>query len=165
LNKKEQEMTQTIRLLAATMLLVAASQTALAEGVHMAVFTRQGSYADVREAVEMAITGRGFVINNVSHIGEMLERTGKDLGSGKQVYLKAEALEFCSASVSRKMMEVDPDNIVFCPYIIAIYVLPQKPNEVRISYRRTQMVGSPASQQALTGVNELLSEIIKEAVQ
>jgi uncharacterized protein (DUF302 family) len=158
-------MTKTLRLLAATMLLAAASQTALAEGMHMTVFTRQGSYADVREAVEMAITGRGFVINNVSHIGEMLDRTGKDLGSGKQVYLKAEALEFCSASVSRKMMEVDPDNIVFCPYIIAIYVLPQKPNEVRVSYRKTQMVGSPASRQALTEVNELLSEIIQEAVQ
>lgn len=158
-------MLHTIRLLAAIMLLAGASQTALADGSHMAVFTRQGSFADVREGVEMAITGRGFVINNVSHIGEMLERTGKDLGGGKQVYLKAEALEFCSATVSRKMMEVDPDNIIFCPYIIAIYVLPEKPNEVRVSYRKTQMVGSPASQKALTQVNELLSEIIKEAVQ
>lgn len=158
-------MLHTIRLLAATMLLAGASQTALADGSHMAVFTRQGSFADVREGVEMAITGRGFVINNVSHIGEMLERTGKDLGGGKQVYLKAEALEFCSATVSRKMMEVDPDNIIFCPYIIAIYVVPEKPNEVRVSYRKTQMVGSPASQKALTEVNELLSEIIKEAVQ
>jgi uncharacterized protein (DUF302 family) len=158
-------MFRTIRVLAVIMLFVGMSPLALAEGGHMAVFTRQGSYADVREGVEMAITGRGFVINNVSHIGEMLERTGKDLGGGKQVYLKAEALEFCSASVSRKMMEADPDNIVFCPYIIAIYVVPEKPNEVRVSYRKTQMVGSPASRQALTGVNELLSEIIKEAVQ
>lgn len=158
-------MLQKMRLLAAGVLLVGASQTALAEGGHMAVFTKQGSFADIRESVEMAITGRGFVINNVSHIGEMLERTGKDLGGGKQVYLKAEALEFCSATVSRKMMEVDPDNIVFCPYIIAIYVLPQKPDEVRVAYRKTQMVGTPASKKALTEVNELLSEIIKEAVQ
>ena len=158
-------MLQKMKLLAAAMLLAGVSQTALADGSHMAVFTKQGSFADVREAVEMAITGRGFVINNVSHIGEMLERTGKDLGGGKQVYLKAEALEFCSATVSRKMMEVDPDNIVFCPYIIAIYVVPEKPNEVRVAYRKTQMVGTPASQKALTEVNELLGEIVKEAVQ
>ena len=158
-------MFKTIRVLAATMLFVGLSQPALAEGAHMAVFTKQGSFAEVREAVEMAITGRGFVINNVSHIGNMLERTGKDLGGGKKVFLDAEALEFCSATVSRQMMESDPDNIVFCPYIIAIYVLPEKPNEVRVAFRKTQMVGSPASRKSLTAVNELLTEIIKEAMQ
>lgn len=158
-------MFRTISVLAATMLLVGMSQLALADGAHMSVSIKQGSFADVRDAVEMAITGRGFVINNVSHVGEMLERTGKDLGGGKQVFLNAESLEFCSATVSRKMMEADPDNIVFCPYIISIYVLPQKPNEVRVAYRKTQLVGTPASRKSLKAVNDLLSEIIKEAVQ
>jgi len=158
-------MFRTIRILSATMLLVGLSQLALAEGAHMAVFTKQGSFADVRESVEMAITGRGFVINNVSHVGDMLERTGKDLGGGKQVFIKAESLEFCSATVSRKMMEADPDNIVFCPYIISIYVLPEKPNEVRVAYRKTQMAGSSSSRKALKAVNDLLTEIIKEAMQ
>jgi uncharacterized protein (DUF302 family) len=141
------------------------SQTAMADGAHMAVFTKQGSYADVREAVEQAITGRGFVINNVSHVGDMLARTGKDLGGTKQVFLHAEAFEFCSATVSRRMMETDPDNIVFCPYIIAIYVVPQKPKEVRVAFRKTQMVGSKASQESLKAVNDLLTEIIREAVE
>ena len=158
-------MSQSIGVIAATMLLSGLSQLAFADGDHMSVFTRKASFEEVREAVETALTGRGFVINNVSHIGEMLERTGKDLGSSKQVYLKAESLEFCSASVSRKMMEADPDNIVFCPYIIAVYVLPAQPNEVRVSYRKAQLVGSPASQKALKAVNELLSEIISEAIQ
>lgn len=155
----------TIRVLAATLLFLGLSQLALAEGAHMEVFTKQGSFADVRESVEMAITGRGFVINNVSHVGDMLERTGKDLGGGKLVFLNAESLEFCSATVSRKMMEADPDNIVFCPYIISIYVLPGKPDEVRVAYRKTQMAGSRASRKALKSVNVLLSEIIKEAMQ
>lgn len=140
-------------------------QLAWGAGAHMAAFSRQGSFADAREAVEMAITGRGFVINNVSHIGDMLERTGKDLGGGKKVFLQAEALEFCSATLSRQMMEADPDNIVFCPYIISIYVLPEKPNEARISYRKAQVTGSPASRQALKKVNELLEDIAKEALQ
>lgn len=132
---------------------------------HMVVSTKAGKFEDVRDDVEMAITNRGLVINNVSHVGEMLQRTGKDLGDAKQVFLKAEALEFCSAVVSRRMMEANPDNIVFCPYVISIYVLPEKPNEVRIAYRKPQIVGSPASQAALKAVDELLSGIVHEAMQ
>lgn len=158
-------MFRTIGVMAAAVLFAGLSQPLLADDAHMTVFTKQGSFADTKELVEMAITGRGFVINNVSHVGDMLERTGKDLGGGKRVFLNAESLEFCSATVSRKMMEADPDNIVFCPYIISIYVLPEKPKEVRVAYRKTQMVGSPASRQALKEVNELLTEIIKEAIQ
>jgi uncharacterized protein (DUF302 family) len=132
---------------------------------YMAVFTKTGKFEDVRDDVEMAITGRGLVVNNVSHVGEMLDRTGKDLGDDRQIFLKAEALEFCSAVVSRKMMEAAPDNIIFCPYIISIYVLPGKPNEVRIAYRKPQIVGSSASQAALKAVDELLAGIVKDALQ
>lgn len=153
------------RIIVVFAILMGASSLVLADGAHMSVAIKQGSFADVRDAVDMAITGRGFVINNISHVGDMLERTGKDLGSGKKVFLHAESLEFCSATVSRNMMEADPDNIVFCPYIISIYVLPEKPNEVRVSYRKTQLVGSAASQKSLKAVNDLLAEIIKEALQ
>lgn len=150
---------------AAVCVFLAATAQAYADGPHMAVFTKQGQFDDVKDAVEMAITGRGLVINNTAHIGEMLERTGQSLGATKQVYVKAQAMEFCSATASRKMMEADPDNIVFCPYVIAVYVLPEKPKEVRVAYRKPQLVGSPASQQALQEVDELLSGIIKEALQ
>jgi uncharacterized protein (DUF302 family) len=131
----------------------------------MAVYAKKGKFEDVRDDLEMAITGRGLVINNVSHIGDMLERTGKDLGDARQIFLKAEALEFCSAEISRKMMEADPDNIVFCPYVIAIYVVPERPDEVRIAFRKPQPVGSPASQASLRKVDDLLSGIVKEALQ
>lgn len=154
-----------IKLFAASMMFVGVSHLALAEGPHMSMSIKQGSFEDAREAVEMAITGRGFVINNVSHVGEMLERTGKDLGNARRIFNKAEALEFCSATLSRKMMEADPDNIVFCPYIISIYVLPEKPNEVRLAYRKMQIVGTPAAQKSLMAVNDLLADIIKEAVE
>lgn len=154
-----------IRLFVVVSLFGSMSQIALAGGEHMSVFTKKGTYAEAREAVEMAITGRGFVINNVSHIGNMLARTGKDIGSGKTVFLEAEALEFCSATVSRNMMEADADNIVFCPYIISIYVLPEKPGEVRIAFRKAQLVGSAVSKKSLRAVNELLTEIIQEAVE
>jgi uncharacterized protein (DUF302 family) len=159
---KEQNMIRSALL--ATLLFAGAVHGALAAGDHMASFTKTGSFDDVKDAVEMAITDRGMVVNNVSHVGEMLERTGKDLGNSRQIYLKAEALEFCSAVVSRNMMEADPDNIVYCPYVISVFVVPEKPNEVRVAYRKPQITGSPASQQALKAVDELLSGIIKDAL-
>jgi len=130
----------------------------------MKVYETDGSFDDVRAFTELAITGRGMVINNVSHIGNMLKRTGKDIGADKQVYAKAEALEFCSATVSRHMMEADPRNIVFCPYIIAIYTLPNKPGKVFVAYRRPPALGTPASRKALSDVEQLLDGIVKEAI-
>lgn len=158
-------MYKSIRLFAGVFLFAAVCQPAFAAGDHMSEVVKQGTFEEVREAVEAALTGRGYVINNVSHIGEMLDRTGKDLGGKKKIYLKAEALEFCSATVSRTMMEADADNIVFCPYIISVYVLPLKPGEVRVAFRKAQLVGSPASVKALADVNRLLTEIIQEAIQ
>ena len=150
--------------LMATLLFAGLVHGALAAGDYMVVSTKTGSFNDVRDDVEMAITDRGMVVNNVSHVGDMLARTGMDLGDSKQVFIKAEALEFCSAVVSRKMMEADPDNIVFCPYVISVYVVPGKPNEVRIAYRRPQITGSTASKQALKAVDDLLSGIVKDAL-
>jgi uncharacterized protein (DUF302 family) len=151
--------------LLAILIFVWSTQLVLADGSHMTLATKKATFAEVKEAIEMSITGRGLVINNVSHIGDMLARTGKDLGGAKLVYLQGEALEFCSATVSRNMMMADPDNIIFCPYIIAIYVVPEHPEVVRVAYRKTQLVGSPESQKSLTAVNNLLSEIIAEALQ
>jgi uncharacterized protein (DUF302 family) len=132
---------------------------------YMKLHTVDGVFEDVRMDIEMAITDRGMVINNVSHIGNMLARTGKDLGAGKQIFQKAEALEFCSSTVSRRMMETDPHNIVFCPYIIAIYTLPAESNKVYVAYRRPLPVGSAESRQSLVAVEKLLDEIIAEATQ
>jgi uncharacterized protein (DUF302 family) len=150
--------------LATVLLFAGPVHGALAAGDYMTVFTKTGSFDEVREAVEMAITERGMVVNNVSHVGEMLERTGKDLGETRKIFLKADVLEFCSAVVSRKMMEPDPDNIVFCPYTISVYVVPEKPDEVRVAYRKPQLVGSPDSQKALKAVDDLLSSIVKDAL-
>ena len=151
--------------LVASLLFAGWFHAALAAGDSMVVLSKTGNFSDVRDDVEMAITNRGLVVNNVSHVGDMLARTGKDLGDSKQVFLKAEALEFCSAVVSRKMMEADPDNIVFCPYVISVYVVPGKPKEVRVAYRKPQIVGSPVSQKALKAVDDLLSGIVKDAMQ
>lgn len=130
---------------------------------YMKLYTIEGKFEDVRMDIEMAIVDRGMVINNVSHIGNMLARTGEDIGADKQIFQKAEALEFCSATVSRRMMETDPHNIIFCPYIIAIYTLPAETNKVYVAFRRPLPVGSAESKQSLLAVEKLLEDIIADA--
>jgi uncharacterized protein (DUF302 family) len=115
-----------------------------------------GSFADTREAIVMAIENRGLVINYTSHIADMLQRTGADIGASRKIYDQAEIIEFCSATLSRRMMEADPHHIVLCPFAISIYSLPGDPGGTWVSYRKPQ--GSAA---AIVG--PLLAEIAGEA--
>ena len=48
-----------------------------AEPDHLKLYHKQGNYEDVKQDIEIAITNRGLVIDHTSHIGAMLERTGK----------------------------------------------------------------------------------------
>ncbi len=79
-----------------------------------------GSFDDATFAVESAIVGQGLVIDYVSHVGEMLNRTGADVGSDVQIFKAADIFLFCSAVVSREVMEADPMNIAHCPYGIFV---------------------------------------------
>ncbi len=124
----------------------------------------QGSFDDVKERLVTAIENRGLVLNYTARIGAMLERTGKDIGNSRQVYANAETLEFCSAGVSRSTMEADPRNIVFCPYAIAIYVLPNEPGTVYLAYRKPLVGGSVRSMKALREVGRLLDTIVADTL-
>ena len=124
----------------------------------------QGSFDDVKERVIREIENRGLVINYTAHVGTMLERTGKDIGRDRHLYSQAEVLEFCSAGISRSTMEADPRNIVYCPYTIAIYVLPNEPSRVYVSYRRPLATGSAQSMKALREVGKLLDTLVADAL-
>jgi uncharacterized protein (DUF302 family) len=123
-----------------------------------------GNFDEVKERVVTAIENRGLVINYTAHVGAMLDRTGKDIGRDRPVYLKADVIEFCSAAVSRATMEADSRNIVFCPYTIALYVLPREPGKVYVLYRKPPATGSAPSMKALREVGKLLDEIVRDAL-
>lgn len=91
-----------------------------------------GSFEDATFAVENAIVGQGLVIDYVSHTGDMLNRTGADVGSSARIFDAADIFLFCSAVLSRKMMEADPMNISQCPY--GLFVADQG-GEVVVGYR------------------------------
>lgn len=116
------------------------------------------SFVDTREAIALAIENRGLVINFTSHIADMLDRTGADIGAAKRIFEQAEIIEFCSAGLSRKMMEADPHNIVLCPFAISVYTLPGDPGGTWVAYRKPQ--GKSAAM-----IEGLLKEIMAEARQ
>lgn len=151
-------------ILAAAVAALALSAPGHAAEAPIVVHSGKAQFDDVKSGVVFAIENRGLVINTTAHVGEMLERTGKDLGAANKVFLKADVLEFCSATLSRKMMEADPHSIVFCPYAIAVYQLPGEPGTTYVSYRRPA-AGATRSAAALKDVEKLLADIVKEALQ
>ena len=146
-----------MRRLALLLTLALLSRMALADD-WMVRHKTTASFADTREAIALAIENRGLVINFTSHIADMLDRTGADIGAAKRIFEQAEIIEFCSAGLSRKMMEADPHNIVLCPFAISVYTLPGDPGGTWVAYRKPQ--GKSAAM-----IEGLLKEITAEARQ
>lgn len=96
----------------------AAAQDAVAQ--HAVTYPFEGSFDDATFAVESAILDRGLVIDYTSHVGDMLNRTADDMGSDTVIFDNAQIFLFCSAAISRRVMEADPMNIVHCPYGIFV---------------------------------------------
>lgn len=140
-------------LLLGGLLSLAVLGTALADETST-VYNFDGSFEDATFSVESAIVGKGLVIDYVSHTGEMLNRTGADVGGKKKLFEAADIFVFCSAVISRKVMEVDPMNIAHCPY--GVFVA-EREGKVMVGYRNYP-------KGAMQEVQALLDEIAKEAV-
>jgi uncharacterized protein (DUF302 family) len=137
-------------------LLMALGLGTTASAQEFKTYTTDMSFADAAFAVESAILSKGLVIDHISHTGDMLERTRADVGSDKVLFLGADVYEFCSASVSRQVMEADPLNFHFCPYAIRIYERPETAGTVTISHQTYSGTMAP--------VNTLLESIVEDAL-
>ncbi|NCA69474.1 MAG: DUF302 domain-containing protein [Sphingobacteriia bacterium] len=128
-----------------------------------AVYTSESGFADVMEGAKMAIEERGMYINNLMNMGEMLERTGKDLGMDAPLFTQAESIEFCSAVLSREMITENPAAVVNCPFILSIYT---RPGEDGITYVAHRAIPSDqiASSPVMAKVAEMLQSIAESAV-
>jgi uncharacterized protein (DUF302 family) len=126
---------------------------AAGEGIST-VYPYEGTFDDATFSVESAIIGKGLVIDYISHTGEMLNRTGADVGSEVKIFEAADIFMFCSAVLSRKVMEADPMNIAHCPYGIFVADLN---GEVMVGYRNYP-------EGPMQEVQALLDGIVREAV-
>ncbi|PRY91853.1 DUF302 domain-containing protein [Donghicola tyrosinivorans] len=121
------------------------------------IYETDQSFDDVTFGLESAIIDAGLVIDHISHTGEMLERTRADIGSDKVLFQAADVYSFCSASVSRSVMEADLKNVMYCPYDIFVMVAADKPDTTVIGYR-------PFPEGPMQEVQQMLDGIVRNAI-
>lgn len=120
-------------------------------------WTVEDEFGNVTFALENAIMDAGLVVDHVSHTGDMLERTRGATGSERVLYTHADIYSFCSATVSRAVMEADITNVQYCPYTIFAYEVPETPGTITVGFR-----DYPAG--AMDQVETMLSGIVTEAL-
>jgi len=126
---------------------------------------RKADLQNVLDDLRAAIEAKGLVIDYQSHLNRMLERTGQDVGSTRKLYVDAQSFVFCSAVLSRRMMEADAANVALCPYVLTVYATVQQPDTVVVAYRRPwRPDAAAASQAALREVDALLDALAREAL-
>jgi len=147
----------------ALLLAMVIASSALAQDV--TAYRSTAPFDEVRQNLADAIVNRGFVIDHEAHIGKMLSRTASVVGASKTVFAKgrANAMQFCSAVLSRNMMQADVMNIAYCPYVLFVFQARSDDPNVTVGFRRLPERGSAESRAALAKVNKLLDEIVREA--
>lgn len=120
-----------------------------------------GTFIDMTASLRNAIIGKGIHISHILPAAGMLHRTGPAFGYKNDVYGQAESYEFCSAELSHRLARQHPDNIVMCPFTIAVYTVPDKPGKVYLSYRIPS--GRPGSEVIVKDVINLLQGIVDDA--
>ncbi|MDQ2705363.1 MAG: DUF302 domain-containing protein, partial [Pseudomonadota bacterium] len=121
------------------------------------LYTSDAPFEDVAFGVDSAIVNRGYVVDYHGRVGEMLRRTAEDVGAVKPLYRDAELFAFCSAVVSREVMEENVANIAYCPYIVFVYEAEAEPGIVKVGFRRLPQG------EGRDKVNQLLDGIAREA--
>lgn len=128
------------------------------DDVYTATTTEQ-SFDDAAAAVESQIINRGYTIDYRGYIGDMLKRTAGDVGASKNLYRDAEFFTFCSAVLSREVMDENTADIAYCPYSVFVYETEEAPGTVTIGFRKLPDGGKRDA------VNELLKEIADGAAE
>ena len=115
-----------------------------------------GGFEDAEVSLQSAIEAQGLKVDHVSNVGDMLERTAESVGAETLTYHNARIFQFCSATLSRKMMEINPENLGFCPYQIFVYQTADSDHAV-IGYR-----SFPEGE--MKEVESLIDQIIEDAI-
>lgn len=131
--------------------------------VHAVIVPVKDSFENVKQDVADAIAKRGLVVDYTAQIGAMLDRTAKDVGATKRIFGDAQALQFCSSTLSRRVMEADPEDVAFCPYVVVVYTLANESGVTYVGYRPLPRGGSRQTRVAVRAVNKLMDDIVREA--
>ena len=126
-----------------------------AQAQDVVTYPFDGTFEDATFAAESAIIGQGLNIDYVSHVGDMLNRTAEDVGATKQIFIEADIYLFCSAVLSRRVMEANPLNVVNCPYSVFVF---ENGDGVKVGHRTYP-------QGPMKEVEALLNGIVQEVLE
>jgi uncharacterized protein (DUF302 family) len=130
----------------------------------MAAASKSGArYQDVREDLLMAIEAQGFVVGAIGDLGMMLSRSAMDFGH-RPVYLHAEYLNFCPASIAHALAAADPANLAYCPFQMVVYETVAAPGTIVVGYRHPGADGNAATRAILADAERVFAGIAKAAV-
>ncbi|MEQ8666751.1 MAG: DUF302 domain-containing protein [Rhodospirillales bacterium] len=122
-------------LLTAAVAFLALAVAGDADAGEAVLYPYEGAFEDATFETREAILGQGLTIDYVSHVGEMLARTKEDVGGTTDIFANAEIYVFCSAVVSRRVMEADPMNVAHCPYNMFVIQMPGDDGAVYVGHR------------------------------
>lgn len=127
------------------------------------------SFDDVFVGLQDAVVNKGYNIDYVGHMNQMLKRTSKAVGSvtekgSASPYVNAKFMQFCSAKLTHEAISASPQNIAICPYIVFIYEEKTDPGVVIVGYRRPVAGPSKRTRKAFDKIEAMLTEVITEAV-
>lgn len=146
-----------LNLSALVIVLLMLSTSVRAAGDDVSTLITEQGFEEAVDSVRGAIINRGYSVDYNGHIGEMLDRTAKDVGATKRIFKGAEIFSFCSAVMSRDVLEHDASDIAYCPYVIFVYEEASADEGVKIGFRHLPSGG--ARDQA----NDMLTAIIESA--
>ncbi|MGE0766425.1 MAG: hypothetical protein AB7L90_08175 [Hyphomicrobiaceae bacterium] len=150
--------------LALTGLAIAMPPTLAADDVGYRAHTKAGKFENVRDDAKDAIIGRGFVIDHVGRLDDMLERTAEAIGNAAQSpYKNAVYFQFCPAKLTHEAVSATPFAIANCPIAIFVFEAAVEPGRIQVGYRLPVKTDVPAMRTVNEKLAALLDEIAAEA--
>lgn len=133
---------------------------------HVVEHNVDATFSDISIDIENAIYNKGFVVDFKANIGEMPARTAADVGSTKTVYENAVTWQFCSALLSREMVEISASNIAYCPYVIFAYETTENPGTIVVGFLQNSTDNMDTETNAvMSRVDDHLQAIVTEATE
>lgn len=124
--------------------------------------TLDAEFSDVVIDIENAILNKGFVIDFNGDIAKMLERTSNGSNDSQAVYKYAKFWQFCSSQFTRQMVEINPENIAYCPFVIFAYETVSDPGQVIVGFQPL-VVGKDDDTLGMTNtINAMLISIVSD---
>ncbi len=119
-------------------------------------YTINTSYDDLMFALLDEVSASGFVLAYQANISKGLNNISKLLKK-KNVFINARKIGFCKSSLSLKMMQENPKNMMFCPLSLAIYEL--KKNHIVILYQK--IVPLRKKDKVVLQINKIIPKLIE----